>query len=186
MNDLHHPESVPFGESQEADQFRTCFDHSQSVQVEHLLGPQAPPPQFLKQTVLDTGPDKLEYVSGFDIKIDQLLFLVLLRGLLFRRQRKGPWLLPKGFDPVVVVTLGNFATKLLLKTDTGITRLRGHSYPWWRGTTLVPTYHPAAALRSGDRVLDAMRSDLELAREALTSPPAAVPDPATQLDLFSG
>lgn len=93
-------------------------------------------------------------------------------------------------EPRVVVTLGNFATKLLLKTDTGITRLRGHAYPWWRGTTLVPTYHPAAALRSGDRVLDAMRSDLELARESLTSPAVAEPDPglepATQLNLFTG
>lgn len=89
-------------------------------------------------------------------------------------------------DPRVVVTLGNFATKLLLRTDTGITRLRGRAYAWWRGTTLVPTYHPAAALRSGERVLQAMRSDLELARDALASTPAAEdPTPAHQLDLFS-
>src|SRR5581483_6758718 len=49
--------------------------------------------------------------------------------------------------PRVVITLGNFATKLLLETDLGITKLRGRSYPGpsWQ---LVPTYHPAAALRS--------------------------------------
>ena len=31
--------------------------------------------------------------------------------------------------PNVVVTLGNFATRLLLDTDQGITKLRGRSYP---------------------------------------------------------
>lgn len=90
-------------------------------------------------------------------------------------------------DPRVVVTLGNFATKLLLRTELGITRLRGTAYPWWREMTLVPTYHPAAALRSGDRVVDAMRHDLELAREALIRP---VPSPPAnshdQLELFTG
>ena len=73
-------------------------------------------------------------------------------------------------DPRVVVTLGNFATKLLLKTETGITRLRGQTYRWWRGKTLVPTYHPAAALRGGDRVTDLMRKDFQLMRAALDEP----------------
>ena len=45
--------------------------------------------------------------------------------------------------PEVVVTLGNFATKLLLRTEVGITRMRGQKYPWWLGATLVPTFHPA-------------------------------------------
>jgi uracil-DNA glycosylase len=90
-------------------------------------------------------------------------------------------------DPRVVVTLGNFATKLLLRTELGITRLRGAAYPWWREMTLVPTYHPAAALRSGDRIVDAMRQDLELAREALTRPaPPPSPTPHDQLELFTG
>lgn len=70
-------------------------------------------------------------------------------------------------DPVVVVTLGNFATKLLLRTEVGITRLRGQSYPWWRSKTLIPTYHPAAALRGGDRITDLMRFDFGLMRSAL-------------------
>lgn len=73
-------------------------------------------------------------------------------------------------DPTVVVTLGNFATKLLLKTETGITRLRGHAYPWWQGKTVIPTYHPAAALRGGDRITDLMRSDFHLMREHLEPP----------------
>jgi uracil-DNA glycosylase len=45
--------------------------------------------------------------------------------------------------PTVIVTLGNFATKLLLGTTDGITRLRGRSY-LAAGRTLVPTFHPAA------------------------------------------
>jgi DNA polymerase len=69
--------------------------------------------------------------------------------------------------PEVVVTLGNFASKLLLNTETGITRLRGQAHPWWLGSTLVPTFHPAAALRSGGRVTDQMREDFRLVRSIL-------------------
>ncbi len=91
-------------------------------------------------------------------------------------------------DPRVVVTLGNFATKLLLRTETGITRLRGRAYPWWRGKTLIPTYHPAAALRGGERVLTAMREDFALIRRTLDAPPEppSIPEPAEpqQLGLF--
>ena len=66
-------------------------------------------------------------------------------------------------DPKVVLTLGNFASKLLLRSTTGITRLRGHAYPWWN-RSLVPTFHPAAALRGSARVLEEMRFDFELVR----------------------
>ena len=66
-------------------------------------------------------------------------------------------------DPVVIVTLGNFATRLLLDTDTGITRLRGRSYPFG-GRQLGPTFHPAAALRGGADVLARMRADLVRAK----------------------
>jgi uracil-DNA glycosylase len=76
--------------------------------------------------------------------------------------------------PQVVVTLGNFATKLLLRTTEGITRLRGKAYPWWLGSTLIPTFHPAAALRGGDRVTDAMRFDFALMRRTLDAPPREV------------
>jgi uracil-DNA glycosylase family 4 len=66
-------------------------------------------------------------------------------------------------DPAVVVTLGNFSSKLLLRTETGITRLRGHAYEWW-GRHLVPTFHPAAALRGSPRVLAEMREDFAIVR----------------------
>ncbi len=77
-------------------------------------------------------------------------------------------------DPSVVVTLGNFATKLLLRTTEGITRLRGKVYPFRRGV-LVPTFHPAAVLRSGGEAVAQMRADLVRAKRHL---PARVPEVA--------
>jgi DNA polymerase len=71
-------------------------------------------------------------------------------------------------DPEVVVTLGNFATKLLLDTTEGITRLRGRSYPY-RGAVLVPTFHPAAVLRGGGEAEAKMRADLVRAKLALAA-----------------
>ena len=69
-------------------------------------------------------------------------------------------------DPTVVITLGNFSTKLLLRTTTGITRMRGRAYEWW-GRFLVPTFHPAAALRGGDKVTGDIRSDLAIVRNII-------------------
>ncbi len=68
--------------------------------------------------------------------------------------------------PAVVVTLGNFATKLLLATDLGITKVRGRSYSV-EGRHVVPTYHPSAALRSGGVVVAEMRADLIRAKQLL-------------------
>jgi uracil-DNA glycosylase family 4 len=64
------------------------------------------------------------------------------------------------------VTLGNFATKPLLDTTQGITKLRGRSYPFGHGV-LIPTFHPSAALRSGGETVAAIRADLVRAKQAL-------------------
>jgi uracil-DNA glycosylase family 4 len=86
-------------------------------------------------------------------------------------------------DPKVVLTLGNFATRLLLKRDAGISRLRGQVYPWWN-RYLVPTLHPAAVLRSGDHLLEQIKADFALVQQALAEQ-AALADPAAeQLGLF--
>jgi DNA polymerase len=69
-------------------------------------------------------------------------------------------------SPRVIVTLGNFAAKLLLDTKVGITRLRGHAYPWGEAV-LVPTLHPAAVLRGGGAAMANMRADLVRAKSAL-------------------
>lgn len=68
--------------------------------------------------------------------------------------------------PKVVVTLGNFASKLLLDTTVGITKLRGKEYPYKHGV-LIPTYHPAAVLRGGGEPLAQMRADFVRAKQAL-------------------
>jgi uracil-DNA glycosylase len=97
-----------------------------------------------------------------------------------------PWLVEQVslIQPRVIVTLGNFATKFVLQTAQGITRMRGRAYPW-HGRTVVPTFHPAAILRGGGessrQFLD-FRDDFELIRETLATPnrepePAAAPDP---------
>ncbi len=69
-------------------------------------------------------------------------------------------------DPAVVMTLGNFATKLLLKEERGITRLRGRAYPWWN-RIVIPTFHPAAALRGSASVLASMQEDFALMKATL-------------------
>jgi len=82
-------------------------------------------------------------------------------------------------SPKVVITLGNFASKTLLRSELGITRLRGRTYPWPSGSDssglgnmlVVPTFHPAAALRGGGEVLAAMRADFVRARRSLEALP---------------
>jgi uracil-DNA glycosylase len=99
-----------------------------------------------------------------------------------------PWLVEQVslIQPRVIITLGNFATKFVLQTGQGITRMRGRAYPW-HGRTVIPTFHPAAILRGGgesSRQFLEFRDDFELVRETLatlnreTDPePVAAPDP---------
>jgi uracil-DNA glycosylase len=98
-------------------------------------------------------------------------------------------------DPRVVVTLGNFAAKTLLETTTGITRLRGRTYPF-QGRVLLPTFHPAAALHAqgrrtaGPSTLEAMEGDFRVLAELLAERRAAErvaageDGPSEQLGLF--
>ena len=93
-------------------------------------------------------------------------------------------------DPKVVVTLGNFAAKTLLETTTGITRLRGQTYPF-QGRVLLATFHPAAALHAqgrrtaGPSPLEAMEGDFRVLAELLAATaPAGEDRPSEQLGLF--
>ena len=83
--------------------------------------------------------------------------------------------------PKVVVTLGNFAGKLLLKSKEGITKLRGHSYPFAAGV-LVPTVHPAYVLRGGGEPMAQMRADLVRAKQALADAGSPLVTPPTGTD----
>jgi uracil-DNA glycosylase len=49
--------------------------------------------------------------------------------------------------PKVIVALGTFAARSLLKTADPISRLRGRVYDY-RGAKLIPTFHPAFLLRN--------------------------------------
>ncbi len=73
-------------------------------------------------------------------------------------------------QPRVIVTLGNFATKLLLSTKDGITKVRGKEFAFSRAghdAVLIPMYHPAAVLRSGGRALAEARADFVHVKRAL-------------------
>ncbi len=67
--------------------------------------------------------------------------------------------------PRVLVTLGNFATQVVLNTRLPITALRG-SLHWSGGTRVVPTFHPAAAIYDRAK-LPALEEDFELAARVL-------------------
>ncbi|HWC13643.1 MAG TPA: uracil-DNA glycosylase [Actinomycetota bacterium] len=91
--------------------------------------------------------------------------------------------------PHVIVTLGNFATRFILEEQVGITKARGRRYAR-RGATVIPTFHPAAALRGGRfgglSPVDAIRTDLQQVRTVLDEARARAAQkvPAEQLGLF--
>lgn len=106
-----------------------------------------------------------------------------------------PWLVEQIslIQPKLVVTLGNFATKFVLNTQQGITRLRGQTFPW-HGRTVIPTFHPAAILHGGgegSRQFEELREDFATIRRTLeelsrpsTQPIAAEDVGSEQLELF--
>jgi DNA polymerase len=70
-------------------------------------------------------------------------------------------------EPRVVVTLGNFATKLLLDTKQGITKLRGQEFAFRDDAVLIPTFHPSAVLRNGGGALAQTRADFVTIKRVL-------------------
>lgn len=72
-------------------------------------------------------------------------------------------------DPQVVVPLGNVATRLLLATREGITKLRGRPFPYRGYSMIVPTLHPAAVLRGGAPAFARAEEDFRVIRAALDS-----------------
>jgi uracil-DNA glycosylase len=95
-----------------------------------------------------------------------------------------PWLEQQVslIQPRVIGTLGNFATKLLTGSPTGITKVRGtaqHHVLGGRPVLLVPLFHPAAGLRT-TAVAEQLREDFKripgLLEEPLPEPVAAFAD----------
>jgi DNA polymerase len=95
-------------------------------------------------------------------------------------------------DPDILVTLGNFATRFVLKTDAGITGLRGTVQHAGRFAVL-PIFHPAAAIYDRTK-RDTLVRDFELLRDILSGmqagvadgeePPSPAPSEPTQEPLF--
>jgi DNA polymerase len=83
-------------------------------------------------------------------------------------------------EPKVICTLGNFATKLLRRDPTGITRLHGRDELQTLGlrtVRLLPLYHPAAALYT-PAMLATLREDFARIPELLALPAPEQPAPA--------
>lgn len=70
--------------------------------------------------------------------------------------------------PRVIVALGTFAAKALLRTNDPISRLRGQVFDY-RGAKLIPTFHPAFLLRSPERKRDTW-DDMKIALGLLGDP----------------
>jgi uracil-DNA glycosylase len=81
-------------------------------------------------------------------------------------------------EPRVVCTLGNFATKLLSGSPTGITKVRGTPQVHTLGERtvhLLPLFHPAAALRT-PAVKETLRADFATIPDLLGQPlPGPIP-----------
>jgi uracil-DNA glycosylase family 4 len=79
-------------------------------------------------------------------------------------------------EPKVICTLGNFATKLLTRSQRGITGVHGRPQVHelaGRTVRIFPIYHPAAALRS-TKTLEELREDFAKL-PVLLDEPAPVP-----------
>lgn len=83
-------------------------------------------------------------------------------------------------EPTVICTLGNFATKLLTRSNTGISRVHGvpqvHQVGG-RAVHVFPIYHPAAGLRT-ERVKELLREDFAKLPPLLAAGPPPQPDAA--------
>ncbi len=69
--------------------------------------------------------------------------------------------------PRVIVTLGDYATRLLLQRDLPMNKIAGYRFDIFDGITLVPTYPPVLALRGNGRAAAAIRRDIKMASMVL-------------------
>ncbi len=82
----------------------------------------------------------------------------------------------RSINPEFIVTLGNFATKFILKTEVGITRLHGKLHQAGR-FKVFPIYHPAAAIYDRSKMA-ALEDDFVTLGQLLGTVPQNPPAPA--------
>jgi uracil-DNA glycosylase family 4 len=88
--------------------------------------------------------------------------------------------------PRVIVTLGNFATRVILDRQVSISRVRGQRFEI-DGRTVIPTFHPAAILHGGGESssqMAALRSDFQTIKAVLEEPLPVSVAAEEQLGLF--
>ena len=80
--------------------------------------------------------------------------------------------------PEIIVPLGNFATRFILNTKVGITKLRGQVIDLPAGSTgtpphlravVIPVLHPAAVLRGGEAAFSRAQVDFAVIAQTLSS-----------------
>ena len=96
-----------------------------------------------------------------------------------------PWLIEQVqmIEPAVIVTLGNFATRVILDRQVSISKVRGERFVWQR-RVVIPTFHPAAVLRGGgdsSHQMQSLRADFQAVKQVLAERPAPAEE---QLGLF--
>lgn len=69
--------------------------------------------------------------------------------------------------PRVIVTLGEFATAVVLRRPLPIDRIAGFRFDLFDAITVVPTYHPVHALKGVPTVVESIRRDLRTAKAVL-------------------
>ena len=90
-----------------------------------------------------------------------------------------PWLDEQigSIDPKVIATLGRFAGAFILDRPIAITRIRGQRFIK-DGRVVIPTLHPAAVLRGGEKQTDLLREDFRTMMQVLSEPRPSASAPA--------
>jgi uracil-DNA glycosylase len=69
-------------------------------------------------------------------------------------------------NPKVILSVGRISSQILTGQTEGIGKLRGKTYEY-RGTALIPTYHPSTVLRNQDEYRKPVWEDLKEVRNYL-------------------
>lgn len=69
--------------------------------------------------------------------------------------------------PEVIVAMGAFAAQVVLRRPVPIAKVAGYRLDVFDGVTLIPTHHPASALRGNPSAVAALKRDLRSARAVI-------------------
>lgn len=69
-------------------------------------------------------------------------------------------------NPGLILSVGRISSQILTGSSEGLGRLRGNTYNY-RGTSIIPTYHPSAVLRNPDEYRKPVWDDLKRVKDFL-------------------